>query len=263
MTAITEASKPFCLDPQSVMEICPEADEVMVYGWKHCKYGEVHDAIQGLATIEEFPIKKVHSWKAGYIRSDETGKTLDGQIFSRLMFAEPENDIQKNSRPCKTALTNLVLENYLRDQEGLNCIPLIFCIDIDDNPKTCNSETILSRETANNNAITNKEIRRAFKLARYDDIGVQWAANHTFKFVKLTKREDNSYSMEAIAAPWESDDWVTNWNLRQRLSTSTPKCDFYSWRAQINLYLENATTTTDEFADLPDLIENDTVEEPK
>lgn len=257
------------LDAQSLMEICPDTDQIMVYGWNHCKYDGVIAATRQMSADENFPIKAVHSWKAGYPGPLNTEKTtLDGRVFNRISFELPSSTLQLNSRTCKTGLTNLVLENCLRARMGMDYIPLVFCIDIDGNPQPYSSGTILSKEDKYNNQITHKELRRAYKLSTHEDIDVRWTAIETFKFVKLKRLGQGSYALEQIKAPWDNPDWEKYWMLREARSRSVEK-ETDSWRAQLSKCLEeDGLDEEEQYLDLsaaphlPDDLYIDTIPEP-
>lgn len=245
------------LDAQSLLEICPDTDQIMVYGWGHCKYGSVITATREMSADVNFPIKAVHTWQAGYPGPLNTeNRTLEGRVFNRISYGFPATHLQLNARVSKTGLTNLVLENCMRVRMGLDYIPLVFCIDIDGNPQPYSPETILSKEDKYNNQITHKELRRAYKLSTHVDKPLRWTAIETFKFVKLKRLGQGSYALEQIKAPWDNPDWEKYWMLREARSRSVEK-ETDSWRAQVNKYLEeDALVEEEQYLDLsaaPDL----------
>lgn len=195
------------LDPDSVIQVCGEADQVMVYGWNHCKYKEVRDAISEMACLEHFPIKRIFDYTMGN-PFKEACRTLEGRDLNNLVFEGTEVyttpiDVELPidlvakvvPRTCKTAITNLVLENYKRILEGETPIPLLFCVDIDGNPQPFTIDKMTSKDLHFNTQITYKELRRAYKLCTYGDSRIRLAAEKTFKFVRLRKIGDESYSL--------------------------------------------------------------------
>lgn len=124
----------------------------MVYGWAHCKYDEVANALfQG-----QLHIQKVFCWVLGCKDAlpDEV-TTLEGraieqvevdEIHLKKTYKKASNEKVENTevkdehndfdsrlitRQCKAGLTNIVFENYKRKKEGLPIIPVIFCVDIE------------------------------------------------------------------------------------------------------------------------------------
>jgi hypothetical protein len=224
----------FTVDPKSVIAITKEADQVMVYGWGHCNYSEVSQAIRAMSREDDFPIKAVYGNQMGYPTPYEVegSMTLEGRKMNQIFFDISDSDYQMTARICKTALVNLVLENYKRIKEGKSVIPTLFCIDIDDNPKPFSSERICSKERGMNIQITHKELRRACKLCNHPNAAIREAALSTFKFVKLVDKE-GSYALKEIAAPWEDESWKEAWGKRKLQSSSVAKNDEFSWRKQL------------------------------
>jgi hypothetical protein len=224
----------FTVDPKSVLAITKEADQVMVYGWGHCNYTEVSQAIRVMSREDDFPIKAVYGNQMGYpTRYDvECSMTLEGRKMNQILFDDSDSDYQMTARICKTALVNLVLENYKRIKEGKQVIPTLFCIDIDENITPYSAERICSKERGMNIQITHKELRRAYKLCNHPNAAIREAALATFKFVKLVDKGP-SYALKEIAAPWEDESWKEAWGKRKLQSSTVEKNEEFPWRKQL------------------------------
>jgi hypothetical protein len=230
---MSAAAKPF-LDAGSVLSICKGADQAMVYGWSHCKYGEVEDALKLMGKQEDFPIKKVFSCRIAVKSSPEAiTSTLEGRNMALLPFDEKLTYSLYLSRMCKTALTDLVLENYKRSKEKKPLIPVLFCIDIDRNPRPFSIEKMTSRAERLNRQTTHKELRRAYKLCNHEDPEIRQVARETFKFVRLKKAQKTKYALEAIPSPFDSPEFARRWSNRKARSAPSKKPDALSWRKQL------------------------------
>lgn len=245
----TEPERCKFLDPDSIIQVCDGADQVVVYGWKHCNYHEVSDAIIKMSKASDFPIKRIFDYTMGN-PFKEGCCTLEGRDLNNLVFEGTEllstgSGVQTTldlvvkviPRTCKTAITNLVLENYKRILEGDVPIPLLFCIDIDDNPQPFSIDRMTSKELQFNTQITYKELRRAYKLCTYYNPAVRLAAEKTFKFVRLKKIGDVSYALQQIAAPWDHPNRTVYWLVRTLLKTSPPKHEDVDWRKQLDWHV--------------------------
>lgn len=213
----------------SVMSICKGANQVMVYGWSHCNYVFAAEVISMATTISflNFPIKKVHNHLIGDPDSRDRRTTHEGRKLNLIAY-DKSDYTHGIGRMCKTAITNLVLENYKRAKEGLPLIPVLFCIDIVNNPKPWSIQNICSKAPENNKQITHKELRRAFKLCHLENEEIRRIARETFKFVKVGEK-----GLEAIDAPWASPDFARYFSIRKTLSNSKPKTDSYNWSKQL------------------------------
>jgi hypothetical protein len=128
-----------------------------------------------------------------------------------------------------------LLENMKRIQEKLPVIPVLFCIDIDDNPKPLSIETLCSKQKNMNRQITHKELRRAYKLSTHENPAIRQAAAETFRFVKLAYwKEEGTYFLKQIAAPWDSPKFASCWAARKKQSTSKPKPAETNWRKSLD-----------------------------
>lgn len=227
------------LDLNSVKAICGKSEQVMVYGLKSCEYETV---IQILRFDENSPFKKIFTWTTGsqamgrpYNWKDVT--TLERGDIQVLRY-EIDNDHTRSfiARPCKNALTMLVLENYKRIEEGREIIPLLFCIDIDRNQDPMTMDKIASRGLAEK--ITRKELRRAYKLCTHPNPKIRKAAKETLKFVKMKLVKGHDYVMEQIPAPWADTKKAAKlWKARESSASSKKKDDTVNWRKQLETHI--------------------------
>jgi hypothetical protein len=231
----------------SLAFICKGSDQAMIYGWRQCGFDKIGMAINSEASDPESgcPFKRSFNWTVGDPKISEgcldEVTTVEGRKMNLIPY-EPTDSPQKNiDRMCKTALTDIVLENYKRQQEGLPLIPIVFCIDITDNPRPTSIQKIASKEDGFNKVTTHKELRRALKLCTYPSEKILDIALQTFKFVKVCTKDDSA-TLEQVPAPWaafvESLDKISPafavcWDARKTLSASEPKSETYNWRQQL------------------------------
>jgi hypothetical protein len=205
----------------SIQNICENSKQVMIYGWKHCGFYELNPFF---SYNKNSPFKKVFTYHAGEHDQPKSSRTtLEARVMDQIQVAnEGEFDEKAFTRPCKAALTNLILENYKRTKEKKQLIPIIFFTDIDNNRHPANARTITSREFPGNNLVTNSELRRVYKLC--NAIGnpeLEEIARKTFKFAKVTTGTDGKVSFLQVEPFWEAKDWKSAW--QQRLVTKIPK----------------------------------------
>ncbi len=280
------------IDRRSVLDLCPPGTEhITVYGWEHCKYGELATILENYSkeahqlphppiparnwavekprlTPAEFPIKRVYTCGelGDYRMAQSDGNTtVQGRQMNIVRYcleseadrlreslgkdvneAGVKDDQQRHfSYICKAGVTNAVIENAKRIEENLAVNPFIFDIDIDANPWPSTPETIMTKEGANNDRVTNKELRRAWKLCYDPKVNpkIQAAAKKTFVFVKAKKSVDangrpiqGAYTLEKIEAPWGADgnnpEWITAQKARATQHVDKPKNKEYQWRLQ-------------------------------
>lgn len=189
------------LDINSVKTIIGDVKQVMVYGWWFCHYKEVSEALRNNGhKVFDYTVGKANATNA---------TTLEGYKIEKLFPEKPESTTH---RSCKNGLTNLLLDNYKRVEQGLDIIPVIFCVDADDNEEPSNAETMSSKTLKNNKYITNSELRRCYKLYKElensPDQELQkmaQIAKKMFKFVKVSK-EGNQAVLKKVPALWEQPD---------------------------------------------------------
>lgn len=230
------------IDINSVTSIVKESEEVVIYGFGSCHYEDIYSILTAILdrNIRVGLIKLMHDFS---VRN-----TLEGTNISRVQY---KGDVGGLKRQCKTTVTNIVLENLLRLQTNKKIIPVIFCIDTDNNPYPFSIENMLTKEAALNFLITHAELRRICKLCTDPDPEIQRAAIETFKFVKVRIMSDKAYQLQEVPAPYASADYQKYLTIRKHhqcqdtdakveaqpaLTTSeatesTPKP--YAWRPQL------------------------------
>lgn len=230
----------------SLATVCKGSDQAIIYGWRQCGFDKIAMVINSEASDPESgcPFKKAFTWTVGDPKIPEDSHdevtTVEGRKMNLIPY-EPTDSPQKNiDRMCKTALTDIILENYKRQQEGLPLIPIVFCIDITDNPRPTSIQKIASKEDGFNKQTTHKELRRALKLCTHPKEKIRTIALQTFKFVKVWTHGDTA-TLEQVPAPWaswESPDkmspaFAACWASRKANSVSEPKPANYNWRQQL------------------------------
>lgn len=186
-------------DVDSVKKIIGESKQVTVYGWSHCHYGAVSDALTRDL--------KVFDYRLG--NDYESSETLERQKIEKMNVYTDSKSEKEFHRKCKIGISNLLLENYKRCKEGKEFIPLIFCIDTDNNEFITNSETISSKDQELNDKITHSELRHCYKLhcelAESPNIEFQQMsqiAKKMLKFVKVT-RDGRKVVLQEVPALWD------------------------------------------------------------
>lgn len=205
------------VDPDSVLRCCEESKQAMVYGFTHCGYGALCAILSG----KDSPLKKMYDCTLG--NPDRTQYNLEGrelyQINPDLPTEDtPEANISICNRMCKAGITNLVIENYKRSIESLPLIPVIFSVDSDDLP--LDPKCVASRDEKLNGFLTHKELRRCYKLCNeFPDADFQQIARATFKFLKLTKGEGDTFNLVQVNPFWErGQGWEQAWLDRKKTS---------------------------------------------
>ena len=211
----------------SLSKICKGSDQAMIYGWRHCGY---YLMSSGIEFDYQGPIKKAYKYAVGDRTDPTIGEvvtTLEGRRMNLIDYDTSEKEL---SRTCKTALANVVLENYKRQKEGLPLIPIIFCIDITNNKQPYSIEKICSKEAKLNGQITHRELRRAYKLCTHPNPKIRAIALQTFKFTKLCV-STVALSLEQIPAPWGtsvespekvSSTFASDWQARKKNPNPNP-----------------------------------------
>ncbi|MEI8300505.1 MAG: hypothetical protein WCG10_02690 [Chlamydiota bacterium] len=217
------------VNPDSIRAICGDSQQVFVYGFSHCQYG----LMQELLPKSGSPIQRTFSGDPESLYSYDITTTIEGRAFEIIYpckhAVHPETFF-------KNGVASLVIENVIRQREGILNIPMLFCTDITNNKyEAPNPRSVTTTENRTNNLITHGEIRRAYKLC-YDpgvDPEVQAVARQSFHFIKLNIVDDQ-YILEKQKAPWEQEGWDEAWATRQEDSVSIQKESKEYWRYHVN-----------------------------
>ncbi len=251
---------------------CGITEEAMVYGFEHCYYKNIGKVLENRCQVRLYDCQLgddicfLNPPGVSFLRKN--GDRLH-QISSGAASATKKSKDQVTRRVCKTALVNLVLENFQRSKEGNPLVPIVFCIDKDNNEYELTSEALLSKAyrtrphgaRALKSTITVSELRRAYKLCtdpRVDPI-IREIAKKTLIFVKVTVVERTlpkvgthlAYDLVTIAAPWENNP-VFDQELLIRQAESAKKTTprkAYDWRAQVNEFVGRSKLKEVEVAD--------------
>ncbi len=225
----------YALETHSIKEIC-KGNQVMVYGLAACKYQDVFLILDRIKLRKRPPFRRVYNCTISNGKGDPSQHwTLEGRNMRCIDYAKSDRLPQEISRPCKTALTSLILENYKRIEEGRSVIPLVFCIDIDGGTQLPTMKDIAD---SSNHGITMKELRRAYKLCTHENPKIRRAAEETLKFVKLKYVGKNTYGMKQIDAPWANKTEAAElWKARTSASRSRPKDKSVNWRSQLEAHV--------------------------
>jgi len=230
-TPVSDAATCSKIDINSVKKICTNSDQVMVYGPRYCQYFEVQAVLEN----EKDTFKNVFAWTIADPYSRDT--TAEGRILNTISYEPSTDETQQFSRPCKTAIVDLVLENYKRIEEGLPVIPLLFCMEIEGDKRLITMEDIASRDYSG--TMTVKELRRAYKLFAHENPKIRKAAAETFRFARLKYKGDETYAFEPISAPWaDAAKAKTLMDARKKSSKSKPKKPNVNWKAQLDAQIK-------------------------
>ena len=215
----------------SFNNISHNADQLMVYGWENCKYDFLAFTLQSIYN------KIVFSYVAACSRDTSLRTTKENRLIEQL----PLSSSATVRDVCKIAITDLVLENYKRKDQGLPIIPLVFCCDITGNTHIFNVDTVASLNPELNNKITNKELRRCYKMCTADERDARLneiakVAQQTMIFVKIIGDDTSGYTFEQMTPFWEMPDFEAKWQQRQAQkqstkTTRTPK--EHPWRTDL------------------------------
>lgn len=240
----------FNLDFDSLDRICENRDEIAVFGFQHCLYTPLSNALEKRVTrIYDCAVGN-QDLDLGFLASPRTGRRIQ-QIDTGADDVE-EGSSKYCSRNCKASLVNIVVENYRREQQGEAIIPILFCIDKKDNHTPLTSENLLTKtkvievtpthRLAMNEIITHCELRRSYKLCNDEDLPevIRDVANRSFKFVRVIdtrhkegEREEIHLSLEHIEAPWRTPDFNDHLAERKSLSVTPPPLKDHDWRRQV------------------------------
>lgn len=203
------------LDRTSLNKITDGAHRIMVYGFKDCLYQKVENAIIHLGLQAE-------SW------SYQSFNTIN---YDAIDF-NLKNSFLTCGRMCKSILTSLFLENYKRSQDGRPLIPLIFCIEKEDEKGICSLDLKKLAHTRNiPGCITDEELRRAYKSYKEAGPEFQKIILDTLKFVRVKQNSQDHklYELELLPPFWQNPEWENLWQERQ---------EFKSQRGNKNYFLK-------------------------
>lgn len=211
------------LNCRSAVEICKSSKQIVVYGFSGCKYLQITSALWNSNMFE-----KIYDYKMSRYPKVTS---LEGRVINSFCSG---NDM-------KATLVNVVFENNERKKLGLPLIPVLFCVDIDDNEYPLTAQSLCTRKKPW--LWTNSELRRSYKLCcEFEDPEIRQAAQETFKYVKLTQSKANPGSLELqeIDPPWKSKEWDAAWAERKATKVPEPRKSFCNkkgkssdWRADL------------------------------
>jgi hypothetical protein len=201
---------------------------ILVYGFTHCHIWQVLDAFKRAPSV-----CRVYDYNLGdpdgidYIVSEEGERPI--QKYPCVLEDPKYKSI---ARICKSALVNIVLNNYqqrlLRHDAPIT--PVLFCIDTNKNPFPITASHFVSLPL-----ITYSELRRAYKLCFDEaiDPAIRKIAQETFLFAYIERTHKNgffAYNAIPIDPPWETLDLVSAWVEKRKLKTPTNLKTESGWR---------------------------------
>lgn len=202
------------LDQNSVNRIIGSKKEVVVYGLTRCSYSEVIDELsnQGRTVFHAM----------NYSDSDVIATDYSIGLDYHTTIG----------RRCKAVITSIVLANYKNLNEGKEITPLLFIVAMSDPTSTLdlNIETI-ARSRSGSASITDKELRRCFKMTHDLNTDIQAVAMKTLRFAKLVynKNDCNLYDLVEVQPFWQAKQWSKLWNERKQSKTEG-KINQKPWR---------------------------------
>jgi hypothetical protein len=233
------------LDDRSLRLFC-DANAAVFYGYSHCHYGAVSKVVErDMPDVINLSLEDVAPRGGGY--SPGFQMVYQGSKVSRQM---------------KAGLVNVVADNYsiLKNasaEEEVRLTKVIFCVDTNFNPdgkdipkfqldnflsKTKKVNTVDGDRNVNvNDLLTNKELRRAYKLCTDPMLSedLRETAKKTFLFVRVNIQADEDRNcvihLEPLKSPFESIRWVQFRECREvGEETQSPRSkDTYPWRSQL------------------------------
>ena len=230
----------FRFDLQSAHDICDRAEEVMIYGFQHCRYTQVTEAIKSDCS----PFKKVYDCSiGGPYAPEEVMTTLEGGRFYQVDIKglDRDNNVRRLKQYCKAGLVNLIIENVKRAKQQKKLIPALLIIDIDGNQHRLTPDAVSNKKYT---FVTMAELRRIYKLCNDPklDPKIKEIAAATFKFAKTCKHHDKEgifSSLEQIEPFWKSIGWAEAWQARMGEAEKEEKSESEVekrayWRDQLN-----------------------------
>lgn len=225
------------MDRDCLRSVFGDANQVVIYGYKHCRYELVAGLLKKL--FETTPLKKV--FLSGLCNMPLS--TVEGRLFSKYEELECRKSKSigiQNRMWTKASLVSVVIENMQRSREDIPLIPVIFCVDITDNPYPLVIANMVKRVVPGG-AMTGSEIRRAYKLCYERSLHrfIKIVARETFHFVKV-EMGVSTCSLKPIEPPWGGRNkahWNVCWVERMRTSSSHKKDKH--WRVKITEKMES------------------------
>lgn len=204
---------------RSLSQVLPhfqDSERIVVYGWGDCRYTQLMNDLRDR-------IKKP---------SEDAGSQPQPLRYKPVTADKPEDLMKSSKRVWKTNLVNLVLENYVRKQEGKPLIPLLFVIESESPPEEgeryTSSKTVTSKDAPHNTRITNSEMRRLYKLCYElgdDELSeeLQAVAREMVHFVKVVSNKATTdkgkaagkFKVESVQPYWTSISWEREWKKRR------------------------------------------------
>lgn len=224
----TTSEKQIKLEQQSLRALIGDSEEVAVYGFKLCRYYEVSDALKR----KDIKVDLWSSYRFPVIKIDKIS-------FSFYGGAGWSTSAINSARDYKAILTSLVIENYKRSRAGEPQIPLLFCIGLEEDGKTV---TLDSKKVAHDNSalygssMTDKELRRCYKIYSEGPDEIKSIAVQTFKFVNLKQSTSDKdlYTLEQLSPFWEQQVWKEAWQDRKLYKASFKQPKQFAWRKILN-----------------------------
>jgi hypothetical protein len=208
------------------------AKTIMVYGFSHCHMWDVLNAFQNVRTIS-----RVYDYSIGV--PYDLHYNPQGDPLIKCPVARPLTI----HRACKSALVNMIVDNYQRRQKDVNAAitPILFCVDTDKNRYPINEQDFVCK-----NLITYSELRRAYKLCNDPTIdpAIREIAKETFLFAHVQETPNHTYQLTPAAAPWEILNLESAWEAKRLAKGNGDGANKSKWRE----YLQEILPQTDIFA---------------
>lgn len=206
------------IHPDSLRTIMGKSSEAVIFGLSDCLYLEVCWAINAEDGLK------------AYIFND-LNDPEEQHIPHTLLFANQLSDKQE----CKTVITNLLIENYKRHQNGQPIIPLIFCIELEKDGEEVKLDTnsILNRDGIHR-SITDAELRRCYKS--YAQLGKEMKkiSEMTFKFVRVKQESkfNDTYHLVELKPFWKNLKWKFMWHDYTKHKKNNQQLNDKPWRKE-------------------------------
>ena len=239
-TVLAEFGGTFRFDVHSAYKICDRAEEIMVYGFQHCRYTQVTEALRS----DRSPFKKVYDCSiGGPYAPEDFMTTLEGNRLSRISIPglDRDNVVRELKQYCKAGLVNMLIENVKRERQKKSLIPLLFIVDIDGNQHRLTPDAVSNKKYT---FVTMGELRRAYKLCEDPKLHpkIKEIARTTFKFAKTCQHQDKKgvyYSLQQIEPFWKNSGWDEAWQARiseseKEVKSAEEVSKRAYWRDQLN-----------------------------